>query len=73
MNLKYVLTLRVRSGNIVEMLERRSVGICFVQETRFRRKSVRLISQKAAEHKLFWIENVESRRNGNFLGQEMYR
>ena len=32
-------TVRCWSGEIVEMLEHRSVDICCVQETRFRRKS----------------------------------
>ena len=39
------------------MLERSLVGICFVQQTRFRGKPVRVISGKLAEYKLFWIEN----------------
>ena len=38
----------------------RSVGICSVQETRFRKKSVRIISKKAAEYKLFKIRNEKS-------------
>ena len=44
--------LRGRSGEIVKMLESRSVDICCVQETRFRRKSVGMIHGKAAEYKL---------------------
>ena len=43
-------TLRGRSGEII-------VNICCVQETRFRGKSVRIVSWKAEEHKLFWIGN----------------
>ena len=50
-------TFRGRPGKIVEMLERRSLDICFVQETRFRGKSVKMISGNAAQYKLFWIEN----------------
>ena len=46
-----------RSGEIVEMLENRSVDICCLQGTRFRRKSVKMIIGKAAKYKLFWIEN----------------
>ena len=38
------------------MLERRSVDIVCVQETRFRGKSVRMISGKAAEYRLFGWE-----------------
>ena len=34
-----------------------SVDICFLVETRFRRKSVRIISQKAAQYKLLCIGN----------------
>ena len=39
------------------MLERSSVDNCCVQETKFRGKSVRMISRKAVEYKLFWIGN----------------
>ena len=46
-------SLRGRTGEIIEMLERRSVDIVCVQETRFRGKSVRMISGKAAEYRLF--------------------
>ena len=35
----------------------RSVDVCCVQETRSRKKSVRMISEKTAEYKLFWIGN----------------
>ena len=39
------------------MLEQRSVEICYIPETRFRGNSVKMTSEKAAEYKLFWIEN----------------
>ena len=39
------------------MLEHRSVDICCLLETRFRGKSVRIISGKAAQCKLLWIGN----------------
>ena len=43
---------------------------CF-QETRFRGKSVRKISGKAAEYKLFWIENGKDLGGvGIFLAKE---
>ena len=48
-------TLSGRSREIVEMLELRSLVTCCVQESRFRGKSVRIISGRAAEYKLFWI------------------
>ena len=34
-------TLRGRAGDVVEMLERRSVDVCCVQEVRWRGASVR--------------------------------
>ena len=49
-------TLRGRSGEMVEMLERSSLGICVVQETRFRQQSVGVVSG-IAEYKLFWTWN----------------
>ena len=57
------------------MLEHRSVDICCLLETRFRGKSVRIISGKAAQHKLPWIRNRNGlRRVGIFLavGSEVY-
>ena len=45
-----VETLRGRLGETVEMLELRSVDIYCVQENRFRRRLVRMISGKAAEY-----------------------
>lgn len=43
-------TLRGWSGEIAEMLERWSIDICFVQETIFRAKSVRMIRGNPAEY-----------------------
>ena len=48
-----VETLRSRSEEIAEMLERRSVDNCCVQDTKFRGKSVRMICGKAAFIYLF--------------------
>ena len=39
------------------MLKHRSADICFVQETGFMGKSIRIISRKATECKLFCIRN----------------
>ena len=47
-------TLRGRSGEFVEVIEQSSVDICCLLETRFREKSVRIISGKSAQYKLFW-------------------
>ena len=51
------LSLRHRSGEIVEMLECLTVHICCVHETRFWKNSVRIINGKAAEYKLFCVGN----------------
>ena len=50
-------TLRGSSGEFVEVIEQRSVDICCLLETRFREKSVRIISGKSAQYKLFWTGN----------------
>lgn len=55
-------TIRDRSGEIAEMLERRSVEICCVHQTRFRGKSLRMISEKAVNYKLFRIGNEKGLR-----------
>ena len=64
------MTLRSRLGEIVEMLELRSLDICCVQETRFRGKSVRMISGKAGEYKLFHTGNENGLGGvGSFLAK----
>ena len=56
-------------GEILEILEYRSVEICCVQETRFRGMSVRITSEKAAEDKrgVAILEKKRFRRNRNFF------
>ena len=57
-------SFQCKCGN-PQMLERRdsrdvgmrSADICFIQETRSREKSVRMIRGKAADYKLFWTGN----------------
>ena len=49
-----VETLRSRSEEIAEMLERRSVDNCCVQNTKFRGKPVRIICGEAAFIYLFF-------------------
>ena len=64
-----VWTVRGKSREIVDLLERRSLDNCCVQETRFSRKSVSMISGKAAEYKPFWIGNEEDLGVGMFLAK----
>ena len=47
-------SLRGRSGEVVEMLTRRSIDICCAQETRWRGESARLITGKDSRYKCFW-------------------
>ena len=46
-------TLRGRAGEVVEMLERRSVDVCCVQKVRWRGASVRFVEGRRARYKLF--------------------
>lgn len=49
------------TGELVEMVEPRSIDICCVHiETRFRGMLVRVISTKALEYKFFYIGNKHS-------------
>ncbi len=50
-------TMKGRSGEIVEMLERRRVDVCCVQEVRWRGSSARLLTGKEHRYKLFWVGN----------------
>ena len=59
--------LRLKSSKIAEMLERRSVDICCVQESRFRRNFVRIIKGKSSPYELFWIGNLKGLGVGIFL------
>ena len=49
--------LRGTSGEIAKTLEHSSADICFMQETRFRRDSVRLIQWKMTLHDAISIIN----------------
>ena len=50
-------TMKGRSGEIVEMLERRRVDVCCVQEVRWRGASARFITGKERRYKFFWVGN----------------
>ena len=53
---KKFVNLRVSIVSVIaEMLERRSGNICCVQVTRFKGMPVRMIIEKIADYKLFWI------------------
>ena len=52
-------TMKGRSGEIVEMLERRRVDVCCVQETRWRGASARILTGKEHSYKFFWVGNSE--------------
>ena len=50
-------TMRGRSGEVIETLERRKVDVCCVQEIRWRGASTRLITGKSCQYKMFWVGN----------------
>jgi len=47
-------TMKGRSSEVVETMERRGVDVCCLQETRWRGASARKISGKAAVYKFLW-------------------
>ena len=52
---------------MVEMLDFSSVGICCVPETRFRRKSIKMNSVKAAKYKLCCMGNEKGVRGAGIF------
>ena len=48
-------TLRGRTGEVVETLNRRKIDVCCVQEVRWRGASARTITGKSSQYKLFWV------------------
>ena len=50
-------TIKGRSLEVVETLERRKVDICCVQETRFRGKSARVFVGRRSRYKFIWCGN----------------
>ena len=50
-------TMKARSNEIVEVLSRRRVDACCVQETRWRGGSARFLSGKDCRYKFFWSGN----------------
>ena len=64
-------SLRGRSGEVAEFLERRDIDLCCVQETRWRGKSVRIVEGKQARYKIFWIGNSKGTGGvGIFLAEK---
>ena len=43
-----------RSGEVVEVLERRKVDVCCVQEVRWSGESARLLTGRDSQYKFFW-------------------
>ena len=52
-------TMRGRSSEIAEMLSRRAVDLCCVQEHRWRGASARMIDGKDSRYKFFWCGNTD--------------
>ena len=52
-------TMKGRSSEVVETMERRGVDVCCLQETRWRGASARKISGKAATYKFLWSGNAK--------------
>ena len=50
-------TLRGRTGEVVETLNRRKIDVCCVQEVRWRGASARIITGKTSQYKLLWVGN----------------
>ena len=50
-------TMRGRSSEIVEMITRRKIDICTLQEVRWRGGSARMITGKDSSYKFFWVGN----------------
>ena len=52
-------SLTGRSAEVVEVLERRRIDLCCVQETRWRGCGTKWIVGKESKYKLFWIGSKE--------------
>ena len=50
-------TLARRSGEVVEMVSKRKLDFCCVQETRWKGEGARLLSGEGIRYKLFWKES----------------
>ena len=50
-------TMRGRSNEIVEIITRRNIDLCCVQEVRWRGASTGLITGKDSKYKFFWVGN----------------
>ena len=51
--------MRGRSSEIVEVLTRREIDLCCVQETRWRGSSARMLLGKNSKYKFYWVGNKE--------------
>ena len=53
-------TVRGRSNEVVEVMSRRKVDICGLQEVRWRGACARLVEGKDSRYKMFWVGNDKS-------------
>ena len=65
--------IKGRVDEVVEMLERRPVDVCCVQEVRWRGASVRFVEGRRAKYKLFWIGNSTGYGSRYIYSREMGR
>ena len=49
--------MRGRSNEVVELMSRRKVDICGLQEVRWKVASARLVEGKDSRYKMFWVVN----------------
>ena len=66
-----VNTLRGRRCEVVEMLSRRSIDVCAVQETRYRNGHCCMVTGKDSKYKLYWSGNSKGTAGvGVFLAEK---
>ena len=49
--------MRGRSGEVVEVLTKRKIDVCFVQEVRWKGASAKIVTGKDTEYKFIWSES----------------
>ena len=64
--MRNVGTMRGRSNEVVEIISRRKVHLCSLQEVRWRGASARSVEGKDSRYEMFWVgyENEKGKGHG---------
>jgi hypothetical protein len=65
-------SLTGRAGEVVEVLERRGISLCCLQETRWKETGTDWVQGKESKYKLFWVSSEEGQGGVGIIIKESW-